>query len=112
MRDGQAGDHKVEGLSLIHICYQGEAYWVTFIPLDLNDWQIFCLVPQTFLNHNINAIFWVFLCVMICIILLFLILFLYIYSLLKKEHVTLQVLAYKDVLTGADNRNRFVTRCV
>ena len=108
-RQSILADIKNGGDSFASFRYQGEAYWVTFIPLDLNDWQIFCLVPQTFLNHNINAIFWVFLCVMICIILLFLILFLYIYSLLKKEHVTLQVLAYKDVLTGADNRNRFVT---
>lgn len=89
--------------------YKGQAYWATFIPVDINDWQIFCLVPQTFLNHNFNTIFIVFLCVMACILLLFIILFLYIYSLLKKEHHTLQIFAYSDVLTGADNRNRFVT---
>lgn len=37
------------------------------------------------------------------------VLFFYIYRLLKKEKKTLQILAYKDVLTGADNRNCFVT---
>lgn len=89
--------------------YQGEAYWVTFIPVGINDWQLFCLVPQTFLNRNFDAIFAVFLCVMVCIILLFMVLFFYIYRLLKKEKKTLQILAYKDVLTGADNRNCFVT---
>ena len=75
--------------------YKGEAYWATFIPIGINDWQIFCLVPQTFLNRNFNT--------------MFVVLFLYIYSLLKKEHLTLQIFAYKDILTGADNRNRFVT---
>lgn len=89
--------------------YQGDAYWATFIPVGINDWQIFCLVPQTFLNHNFHTLFLVFLCVMICIFFLFGILFLYIYSLLKKEHRALQTFAYTDILTGADNRNRFVT---
>ena len=45
---------------------------------------------------------------MACILALFVVLFLYIYSILKKGEKTLQVLAYKDILTGADNRNRFV----
>ncbi len=89
--------------------YQGEAYWVTFLPIGVNDWQLFCLVPQTFLNHNFHTLLLVFSGVMICIFFLFGILFLYIYSLLKKEHQTLQQFAYKDLLTGADNRNRFVT---
>lgn len=89
--------------------YQGKGYWVTFIPIGINDWQIFCLVPQTFLNHNFDTILIVFICVMACIFILFGILFLYIYSLLKKEHDMLQIFAYKDILTGADNRNRFVT---
>lgn len=102
-------DIKNGGDSFATFRYQGEAYWVTFIPVGINDWQLFCLVPQTFLNSNINAIFTVFLCVMICIIILFMILFLYIYKLLRREQQTLQILAYKDILTGADNRNCFVT---
>lgn len=89
--------------------YQGNAYWVTFIPIGINDWQIFCLVPQSFLNHNFNTLLFVFVGVMICIFVLFSILFLYIYSILRKEQRTLQRFAYKDILTGADNRNRFVT---
>lgn len=89
--------------------YKGEAFWATIIPVGINDWQIFCLVPQTFLNHNFHTLFLVFSWVMITIFFLFAILFLYIYGLLKKEHRTLQQFAYKDILTGADNRNRFVT---
>lgn len=89
--------------------YMGEDYWVTFIPIGINDWNLFCLVPQSFLNHNFHTLFTVFLGVMICIFFLFGILFLYIYNLLKKEHHTLQAFAYKDILTGADNRNRFIT---
>ena len=89
--------------------YKGTSYWVTFIPVGINDWQIFCLVPQTFLNYNFNIIIIVFVCVMACVFVLFGVLFLYIYSLLKKEHHTLQIFAYKDIVTGADNRNRFVT---
>lgn len=102
-------DIKNGGDSFATFRYQREAYWVTFIPVGINDWQLFCLVPQTFLNSNINTIFMVFLCVMICIVILFIILFLYIYKLLRREQQTLQILAYKDVLTGADNRNCFVT---
>lgn len=102
-------DMKRGGGSFATFRYEGSAYWATFIPVGINDWQIFCLVPQTFLNHNFNTIFIVFVCVMVCVFVLFGILFLYIYSLLKKEHKTLQMLAYTDVLTGADNRNRFVT---
>lgn len=102
-------DIKSGGDSFATFHYKGVSYWVTFIPIGINDWHIFCLMPQTFLNRNFNTIFIVFLCVMICIFILFSILFLYIYSLLKKEHETLQVLAYRDVLTGADNRNCFVT---
>ena len=89
--------------------YQGNAYWVTFIPVGVNGWQIFCLVPQTFLNHNFDTVFLVFACVMACIFLLFAVLFLYIYTLLKREHESLRLFAYKDSLTGADNRNRFVS---
>lgn len=89
--------------------YKGEAYWVTFIPVDINDWYIFCLIPQTFLNHNFNMMFVVFLCVMLCIFILFAVLFTYISRLLRKERETLQIFAYKDALTGTDNRNRFVT---
>lgn len=89
--------------------YEGKAYWVTFIPVGINDWQIFCLVPHTFLNYNFNAIFIVFICTMVCIFILFAILFWYIYNLLKKEHKALQIFAYEDILTGADNRNRFVS---
>lgn len=88
--------------------YQGNAYWVTFIPIGINDWQIFCLVPQSFLNHNFDSLLFVFVCVMVCIFALFSILCLYIYSILRKEQRTLQFFAYKDMLTGADNRNRFV----
>lgn len=102
-------DIKNGGNSFATFHYQGEAYWVTFIPVGINDWQIFCLVSQTFLNHNISTIFLVYLCVMICMILLFMILFLYIYNLLRKEQKTLQILAYKDVLTGTGNRTSFVT---
>lgn len=102
-------DIKSGGNSFATFRYQGEAYWVTFIPVGINDWQIFCLVPQTFLNRNIDTLFLVYLCVMTCIIILFMILFLYIYSLIRKEQKTLQILAYKDVLTGAGNRNGFVT---
>lgn len=58
--------------------YGGKAYWVTFIPVGINDWQIFCLVPQTFLNHNFNTMFLVFLCVMVCVFFMFGILFFYI----------------------------------
>ena len=97
------------GNSFATFRYKGEAYLATFIPIGINDWQIFCLVPQSFLNRNFNTIFVVFLCVMVCIFLMFSILFVYIYSLLKKEHQALQIFAYKDILTGADNRNRFVT---
>ena len=89
--------------------YQGNAYWVTFIPLGVNGWQIFCLGPQTFVNHNFDTVFLVFACVMACIFLLFAVLFLYIYTLLKREHESLRLFAYKDSLTGADNRNRFVS---
>lgn len=89
--------------------YQGKAYWVTFIPVGVNGWQIFCLVPQTFLNHNFDSVFIVFAGVMACIFLLFAVLFLYIYTLLKREHESLRLFAYKDSLTGADNRNRFVS---
>lgn len=89
--------------------YGGKAYWVTFIPVGINDWQIFCLVPQTFLNHNFNTMFLVFLCVMVCVFFMFGILFFYIYNLLKREHEALNIFAYQDILTGADNRNRFVT---
>ena len=96
------------GNSFTTFHYEGKAYWVTFIPVGINDWQIFCLVPQTFLNYNFNAIFIVFVCTMGCIFFLFGILFWYIYRLLKKEHQTLQIFAYEDILTGADNRNRFV----
>ena len=88
--------------------FRGNDYWATFIPVGINDWQIFCLVSHTFLNHNFSALFTVCLCVMACILALFVVLFLYIYSILKKGEKTLQVLAYKDILTGADNRNRFV----
>lgn len=102
-------DMKAGGDSFATFTYRGDAFWVTFIPTGVNDWHIFCLVPQTFLNHNFNTMFMVFLSVMVCIFLLFGILFLYIYSLLRKEHKTLQIFAYKDVLTGADNRNFFVT---
>ena len=108
-RQSILADIKNGGDSFATFRYKGEAYWVTFIPVGINDWQLFCLVPQTFLNRSFDTIFVVYLCVMVCIFLLFAILFLYIYSLLKKEHKTLQVLAYKDVLTGADNRNCFVT---
>ena len=90
--------------------YQGNAYWVTFIPVGVNGWQIFCLVPQTFLNHNFDTVFLVFACVMACIFLLFAVLFLYIYTLLKREHESLRLFAYKDSLTGADNRNRFLLK--
>lgn len=102
-------DMKKGGDSFATFRYEGNAYWATFIPVGINDWQIFCLVPQTFLNHNFNTISIVFVCVMACVFILFGILFWYIYSLLKKEQKTLQMLAYKDVLTGADNRNRFVS---
>lgn len=88
--------------------HEGNAYWATFIPIGINDWQIFCVVPQTFLNHNLNSLFTVFAWVMGCLFVLFGVLFFYIYSLLKKEDKTLQTFAYKDILTGADNRNRFV----
>lgn len=108
-RQSILADIKNGGDSFATFRYRGEAYWVTFVPVGIHDWQIFCLVPQTFLNHNIHLIFTVFLCVMVCMIFLFFILFLYIYSLLKKEHRTLQVLAYKDVLTGTANRNCFVS---
>ena len=77
--------------------------------MGVNGWQIFCLVPQTFLNHNFDTVFLVFACVMACIFLLFAVLFLYIYTLLKREHESLRLFAYKDSLTGADNRNRFVS---
>ena len=103
-------DIKNDGDSFATFRYQGEDYWVTFIPVEINDWHLFCLVPQTFLNQNFDTIFAVFLCVMVCIVVLFMILFLYIYKLLKKEKKTLQILAYKDVLTGIDNRNCFVTK--
>lgn len=89
--------------------YRKNAYWATFIPIGINDWQIFCLVPKTFLSHNFDLMFMLFFGVMVCIFLLFGILFMYIYSLLKKEHRTLLKFAYKDILTGADNRNRFVS---
>ncbi|MBS5065892.1 MAG: EAL domain-containing protein [Hungatella hathewayi] len=102
-------DIKNGGDSFAIFRYQGKGYWVTFIPVGINDWQIFCLVPQTFLNHNLDTIFLVYLCVMICMIILFMILFLYIYSLLRKKQETLQILAYKDVLTGTGNRNGFVS---
>ncbi|MDO4275844.1 MAG: EAL domain-containing protein [Eubacteriales bacterium] len=102
-------DMEKGGDSFTTFRYKGEAYWTVFIPIGINGWQIFCLVPQTFLNHNFNTLLLVFLCVMSAIFLLFIILFFYIYSILKKGQKTLQILAFKDVLTGADNRNRFVT---
>lgn len=109
IRTSILADIEEGGDSFATFSYEGKAYWATFIPVEINDWQIFCLVPQTFLNHNFNTMFLVFLCVMVCIFLMFGILFFYIYNLLKREHEALNIFAYKDSLTGADNRNRFVT---
>lgn len=90
--------------------YRGEHYWVTIMPVGINDWQLFCLVPQDFLNHNFDTLITVFLGVLVCIIVMFSILFIYINRLIRKSQESMRKLAYTDLLTGAGNRNQFITR--
>ncbi|MCH1984350.1 EAL domain-containing protein [Ruminococcus sp. OA3] len=89
--------------------YNGSHYWVTIMPVGINDWQLFCLVPQDFLNHNFDTLITVFLGVLICIILMFSILFIYINRLIRRSQESMRQLAYTDLLTGAGNRNQFIT---
>ncbi|POP30940.1 hypothetical protein C3B58_18740, partial [Lactonifactor longoviformis] len=90
-----------------NIGYGGTDYWMAVVPVGIKDWQIYCVVPQKFLNSNFNTLLWVFLSVMLCMVLLFAVLFFYIYRLIRRSRETMEQLAYTDTLTGAENRNRF-----
>ncbi|KMZ54673.1 bifunctional diguanylate cyclase/phosphodiesterase [Dorea sp. D27] len=88
--------------------YRNQKYWTTILPIGINDWNLFCVVPQDYLSENFSTLMTVFLVIMICITALFSVLFLYIYHIIKKSREEITRLAYTDVLTGSDNRNKFI----
>ncbi|QEK17583.1 putative signaling protein [[Clostridium] hylemonae DSM 15053] len=88
--------------------YKNEKYWTTIVPLGINDWNLFCVVPQDYLSENFGTLMTVFAVIMLCITALFTILFIYIYRVIRKSREEIARLAYTDVLTGSDNRNKFI----
>ncbi|BDF34033.1 sensor domain-containing phosphodiesterase [Lachnospiraceae bacterium] len=88
--------------------YKNEKYWTTIFPIGINDWNLFCVVPQDYLSENFGTLMTVFIVIMLCITALFSVLFLYIYHIIKRSRQEITKLAYTDVLTGSDNRNKFI----
>ena len=88
--------------------YKDQSYWATIVPIEMNEWNLFCLVPQTYLSNNFNTLMAIFLIILLCIILLFSILLICIYRMIKRNQENMIRLAYTDILTGLDNRNQFI----
>lgn len=88
--------------------YKDQSYWATIIPIEINEWNLFCLVPQTYLSNNFNTLMTIFLIILFCIIILFFILLTCIYRIIKRNQENMMRLAYTDILTGLDNRNKFI----
>lgn len=88
--------------------YKDQSYWATIIPIEINEWNLFCLVPQTYLSNNFNTLMTIFLIILLCIIILFFILLTCIYRIIKRNQENMMRLAYTDILTGLDNRNKFI----
>lgn len=88
--------------------YKDQSYWATIIPIEINEWNLFCLVPQTYLSNNFNTLMTIFLIILLCIIILFFILITCIYRIIKRNQENMMRLAYTDILTGLDNRNKFI----
>lgn len=86
---------------------QADHYWMTLMPVGINDWYMFTLVPQDALNANFLHLMAMFLIVLILMIALFSVLFFYIRRITRKGREEVERLAYYDTLTGAPNKNRF-----
>ena len=94
------------------LSFNGNLYWMCYIPLGINNWYIFCLVPQDTVNENFTKLFNMFTVILLLLILLFAALFIFIYHILKNRRQALAKLAYFDPLTGAYNKNRFALEAV
>ena len=51
----------------------------------INDWNLFCVVPQDYLCENFSTLMTVFIVIMLCITALFSVLFFYIYHIIKRS---------------------------
>lgn len=85
-----------------------ETYWTTLMPVGINDWYMFTLVPQDAINGNFLHLMAMFLTVLVLMITLFSVLFFYIRHITRTGREEVERLAYYDTLTGAPNRNRYV----
>lgn len=87
--------------------FGGQTCWTSFRHLDVNDWYLLCIVPESAMNSTFVRLSHIFELVLVCIILMFLALFIYIYRINKKSRKSIERLAYYDALTGAYNKNKF-----
>lgn len=83
-------------------------YWTTLMPVGINDWYMFTLVPKNALNGNFLHLMGMFLIVLVLMVALFSVLFFYIRHITRTGREEVERLAYYDTLTGAPNRNRYV----
>lgn len=88
--------------------YKEHNYWVSMIPIGINDWYVFCITPESVINEGFSSVINTFGSILILVFFLFLILYLYIYHILKKNRKSVMNLAYYDSLTGVYNKNKFM----
>lgn len=87
--------------------YQNKDYWMTLIPVGVNNWYICSIVPHDSVNGNFTKLSQTFAGILLFIFCLFAILFYYISSMTRKNKKNMYGLAYFDAMTGAYNKNKF-----
>lgn len=87
--------------------YENVGYWVNFKSVGINDWYIFCIVPQDSLNGNFEKLLHMFAVIMFLLIVIFLGMFFLIDRIIRHGRNYIMQLAYYDEVTGIYNKNKF-----
>lgn len=87
--------------------YKGNKYWAVYIPVDVNDWYIISIVPESIINGNYNYTLGVILIVSSA----FIISMVFAYrmnQMTRKNKEHLEQLAYSDPITGYSSFVKFL----
>ncbi len=83
-------------------------YEIAFLPVQVNDWYVLCVIPKDSLISSFQALTTIFHIVFLVIFAFIFLLFFHIYRIIMKNSRAITQLAYYDSLTGASNWNYFL----
>lgn len=89
------------------ITYQHVSYALSFQPVEINEWFIFCVVPESVLAGDFGSVGNMIPLIFAIILFMVIIVSIYIYRMTVNHNRSIIKLAYFDTLTGAYNWNRF-----